>query len=237
MPSRIFKFKPGQLEIEKVINARINSSRQPEIRSAIRERALGIARRALEVAIISACGERQQNPSRGDWAPAWTSIADAAKDSERAIGKVFRAIDPKGTRPEHFQTFIAQSRLGGVGYHRSRRDARILLAARQILRGLNDDTLRRRADLVAMYPHSFDFEKRAFVERLAEGWVFLTGVRPGKNRDIGKNAFLTFVNAGWIDWHQERRPDEGFGEALDAALSKLTDATVEKLQNVGPDWV
>ena len=44
-----------------------------------------------------------------------------------------------------------------------------------------------------------DYGKRAFVYRLAEGWVFLTGKKPGKGRYPHGNPFLRFVDAAAND--------------------------------------
>ena len=79
---------------------------------------------------------------------------------------------------------------------------------------------------------------RAFVRILAEGWVFLTGEMPGKHPDPSKNPFLRVVEAAWIDWHQVNNSDAlAFGEALNAAISSIDEAQLNRLRAVGPGWV
>jgi hypothetical protein len=64
-----------------------------------------------------------------------------------------------------------------------------------------------------------DLAKRAFVYRLAEGWIFLTGRRPGRSYNPTRKPFLRFVEAAWKDagFHSE----ENFSRALDATLKQL----------------
>ena len=89
---------------------------------------------------------------------------------------------------------------------------------------------------MALYPNSSqDHQKRAFVRILAEGWVFLTGEMPGKNREPLKNPFLRAVDAAWIDWHQEDSDPAAFGEALDAAISSIDEARLKELLE-RPEW-
>jgi hypothetical protein len=47
--------------------------------------------------------------------------------------------------------------------------------------------------------HEPDYAKRAFVYRLAEAWIFLTGKKPGAGHDPLNNPFLRFVGAAAED--------------------------------------
>ena len=192
---------------------------------------------------MEAVSQKELHPRPSEWEPEWSRIADASQDAVAAIARLFRAIDPDGKDAEHFVRFIRQSRAGGVeaskaGYRDARsalRDARLLVAAKQIIGKLHADTLTRRDALVALYPNSSqDHQKRAFVRILAEGWVFLTGEMPGKNLDPSKNPFLRVVEAAWSDWHQSRTA--AFGEALNAAISSIDEAQLNWLLAAGPEW-
>ncbi len=220
----------------------------PRIRSHLVDYVVRIGRRALEVAIKEAVSQKELNPRLSEWEPEWSHIADASQAADVALSKLFRAIDPAGKDAENFAPFIRQSRAGGVVASKAEyrdaaesalRDARLLVAAKQIIGKLRADTLTRRDALVALYPSSSqDHQKRAFVRILAEGWIFLTGEMPGKHPDPSKNPFLRVVDAAWIDWHQEDSSDaEAFGEALNAAISSIDDAQLNWLRAAGPGWL
>ena len=246
VPARVFQKR--SLLIDEALLSRINSPRAPRIRSHLdRDRVIRIGRRALEVAIMEAVSQTELNPRLSEWEPEWSRIADASRDAVAALSRLFRAIDPLGKDAEHFVRFIRQSRAGGVeaskaGYRDAAesalRDARLLMAAKQIIGKLRADTLTRRDALLALYPNSSqDHQKRGFVRILAEGWVFLTGEMPGKNPDSSKNPFLRVVEAAWMDWLQEDSSDtEAFGEALNAAISSIDKTRFNRLVAAGPEW-
>ena len=246
VPARVFQKE--SLGIDEALKSRIKSPRAPRIRSHLIDYVVPIGRRALEVAIKEAVSQKELNPRPSEWEPEWSRIADASQDAVAALARLFRAIDPDGKDAENFAPFIRQSRAGGVeaskaGYRDAAesalRDARLLVAAKQIIGKLRADTLTRMDALVALYPSSSqDHQKRAFVRILAEGWVFLTGKMPGKNLDPSKNPFLRVVEAAWIDWHQVKDSDAAaFGEALNAAISSIDEAQFNWLRAAGPGWL
>ena len=246
VPARVFQKR--SLGIDEALLSRIKSSRAPHIRSHLIVYVVPIGRRALEVAIKEAVSQKELNPRQSEWEPEWSRVADASQDAVAALARLFRAIDPDGKDAENFAPFIRQSRAGVVGTSKAEyrdaaesalRDARLLVAAKQIIRKLRADTLSRRDELVALYPDSSqDHQKRAFVRILAEGWVFLTGEMPGKNLDPSKNPFLRVVEAAWIDWHQTKNSEAtAFGEALNAAISSIDEAQLNWLRAAGPGWL
>jgi hypothetical protein len=111
--------------------------------------------------------------------------------------------------------------------------------AKQIIEQLSADSLSRKDALTALYPPSSpDHQKRAFVRVLAEAWIFLTGKTPGKNPDPLNNPFLRVVEAAWMDWHQEDSSvPAAFAEALNAAISSIDAAQLQRLRDVGPEWL
>ena len=84
--------------------------------------------------------------------------------------------------------------------------------------------------------------KRSFVYRLAEGWIFLTGKRPGRSYISSRNPFLRFVEAAWKDAGFQSETD--FSRALDASLKRLDEysragqsrQTILSLAQQGPVW-
>ena len=238
VPARVYDLKES-LGIDDALLLRVKSPRAPRIRPhLVDHRVVWIGRHALAVAITEAVSQKELHPRLSEWEREWSRIVDASQDAVAALAGLFRAIDPDGKDAEHFVRFIRQSRAGGVGASKAMRDARILVAAKQIIGKLRADTLTHRDALVALYPNSYqDHQKRAFVRVWAEGWVFLTGEMPGKNREPSKNPFLRAVQAAWIDWHQEDSSDDpAFREALDAAISSIDKTRLNWLRAVGPGW-
>jgi hypothetical protein len=91
-----------------------------------------------------------------------------------------------------------------------------------------------------------DYAKRAFVYRLAEGWIFLTGKRPGGGRDTASNPFLRFVDAAALD-AGEFEAAEDFYSALKWVLEELkrherfdvegkTQQSISGIATHGPAW-
>jgi hypothetical protein len=63
----------------------------------------------------------------------------------------------------------------------AKKDFSALLAARDACAGFANRTQQRRKSLASRRKNEGDVGKRAFVYRLAEGWIFLTGKRPGRS--------------------------------------------------------
>jgi hypothetical protein len=243
VPARVLQ-EGNLLGIDEALKSRIKS-RAPRIRAHLVDYVVPIGRRALAVAITEAVSQKELHPRLSEWKPEWSRIVEASQDTAAALARFFKAIDPDGKDAEHFAPFIRQSRVGGVAskveYREiadsALRDARLLVETKQIIDKLHADILTRRDALVAPYPHSFqDHQQRAFVRILAEGWVFLTGKMPGKNRDPSKNPFLRVVEAAWTDWHHQENSSDAFGEALDAAISSI-EPQFKGLVAIGPAWV
>ena len=134
-------FQKRSLGIDEALLSRIKSPRAPRIRSHLIDYVIPIGRRALEVAILEAVSRKELHPRLSEWEPEWSRIADASHDTFAALEGLFRAIDPGGKDAEHFVRFIRQSRgIGGVGASKAMRDARLLVAAKQIVGKLHADT-------------------------------------------------------------------------------------------------
>jgi hypothetical protein len=92
-----------------------------------------------------------------------------------------------------------------------------------------------------------DLAKRAFVYRLAEGWIFLTGKKPGGGRDTASNPFLRFVDAAACD-AGEFKAGEDFYSSLTWVLKELarreafdekgeTRQSISGIRTRGPAWL
>ena len=253
VPSKVFHKSPLQIDAE--ITKRINAGRKPKVRSEIRESAIRVGRRAVEIAILRARMAHERNPSREDWEPGWGSIRDEAKDAAKAIRKTLRALDPKGKSARTFKLPISQARLGNPRFgtnvqgiaRRAKRDALVLIAAEKILSGLAKDSETRRRDIIARLPaKSSDVEKNAFVFILYEAWIFLMGARPGSSPIAAQNPFLLFVEAAWQDWRGENAIWEtrkkggqekiSFVHSLNVARARVT-ITRNRLVAARPGWL
>src|ERR1700750_2157350 len=109
VPSKIFK--AGALFIDREIDERIRAPKSG-IRPELRERATAFARRALEVAINSAVGDRQINPPRNEWEGDWIDLRDAANQADKALSTLLGRIDPSGPASRRWVRFLRQSRFG-----------------------------------------------------------------------------------------------------------------------------
>jgi hypothetical protein len=224
------------LGIDDALKSRIGAQ-GPCIHSHLVDHVVPIGRRFLEVAINEAVSQKELHPRASEWKPQWSRIAKASQEAVAALDELFSAMDPSGKDAEHLAPIIRQSRIGGVGSLKAMRDARLLVATKQIIGSLRDYTMTHRDGLLVLYPHSSqDHQKRAFVRILAEGWVFLTGKMPGKQRDPSKNPFLRVVEAAWSDWRKVKNSD-AFGDSLKAAILSIDEARFNRLVAVGPEWL
>ena len=99
------------------------------------------------------------------------------------------------------------------------RELEALCKEREILQELAEHAQRRRDRLALGRKNEGDLGKRAFVYSSAEGWIFLTGRRPGRNFDSTRNPFLRFVKAAWTD--AGSGDHENFSRALESTLTGL----------------
>jgi hypothetical protein len=115
-----------------------------------------------------------------------------------------------------------------------------------VLQELAEHAQQRRDRLARARKNEGDLGKRAFVFSLAEGWIFLTGRKPGRNFDSSRNPFLRFVEAAWTD--AGFGGEENFSRALESTLTGLADnegwswseqsrVTIKGLATRGPTWM
>jgi hypothetical protein len=138
--------------------------------------------------------------------------------------------------------------VGNTGPDISKEQVRVLANAHSLLDEIRSYARQRKEQLGPTRINDPDYGKRAFVYRLAEGWIFLTGKKPGKGRLPEKNPFLRFVIAAAND-AGGFEDVEDFFSALTWALSTLNGherfeiATQQKTQKGisaiaarGPEW-
>jgi hypothetical protein len=221
--------------------------------------AIAFGRRSLEVAIEDARIYESYRP--GEYLAYWTRAAGLADRAHCALKRLIRHIGPAGVPPSDIlirmdRAPLAWTKSGkmrinlhppGQPLNQAKNDTDGLLAARVVLAGFADRSRQRRKSLAERRKNEGDMGKRAFVYRLAEGWIFLTGKRPGRNFDPSRNPFLRFVIAAWTD-AGFGNSEEDFSHALDGTLkclalcdgwsfSKRSHQTVFGLAEHGPVWV
>jgi hypothetical protein len=218
--------------------------------------AIAFGRRTLQVAIEDARYSENYRP--GEALAYWKRTADLAGRAHRILEELIRHIGPTGVpqtdivvpmdRAPVTMVKSGKIRVGigpmGQSPDQAKNDTTALLAALESLAGFADRCQRRRIELALRRKNEGDIGKRAFVYRLAEGWIFLTGKRPG--RSYHRSPFLRFVTAAWTD-AGFRSDQEDFSKALDATLNGLklyegwswsdrTQQSVSGLAQRGPVW-
>jgi hypothetical protein len=220
--------------------------------------AVAFGRRTLEVAIEEARKHESYRP--GETLDSWKRTALLAERSHRTLSQFIRHVGPRG--------FPASDALGpsirvpkswapsgriSVGLvprfqstKDTEREAEALRKARDILQELAAHAQQRHSRLARARKNEGDPGKRAFVHSLAEGWIFLTGRKPGRNFVSTHNPFLRFVKAAWTD--AGFGDDENFSRALESTLTALANSegwswsdqsreTIKGLATHGPTWM
>ena len=161
-----------------------------------------------------------------------------------------RHIGPKG--PPRADTLVPRERVStswvpsgkisigilprGLKVDQAKEDNDRLRAALDHLTEFSLRSRERRQGLASKAKNPGDLGKRAFVYRLAEGWIFLTGKKPGRHFDPNRNPFLNFVLAATAS-HREKADELNFSRALDHALRRLRHKNlVSSLARRGPVW-
>jgi hypothetical protein len=194
-----------------------------EIRSAsLQDRwsvddAIRFGRHALVIALKDAIsGESERSRQQYD---DWERTADLAKAAYDAVRKLTTKIGPKGLpigismgSPVRVSKALAKSgklsvRIGlrestdGTIFSPSdaQGEAEKLASCCALLKKIHEHASSRTKSLSHTRINDSDYAKRAFVYRLAEAWIFLTGRPPRAGRTPAKNQFLRFVGAAAID--------------------------------------
>lgn len=220
--------------------------------------AIAFARCSLAIAINDA-GDYESFDG-GKELSYWTAVADLADRADFALQNLVRQI---GDRIPDTDSLVQSVRVPvtiaksgkikvsmlpkGHWHGQSKEDFISLCNAKEALTGFAERCRLRRRDLAARRKNIGDPAKRIFVFRLAQGWIFLTGKRPGRTFLVERNPFLRFVGAAWRDAGFDD-DKEDFSSALDAALktfrgyegwswSKQSRETVSGLSTYGPNWL
>jgi hypothetical protein len=193
--------------------------------------AIAFGRRTLEVAIEEARKHEEFRP--GEVLVRWKRTAMLAERAHQMLNQLINHVGPSGVSPSDTlapsirvpKTWVASERIsvGIVQRPKARADTKreieALLEACRVLQELAEHAHQRRDRLAQAAKNEGDPGKRVFVYSLAEGWIFLTGKKPGRNFDPTRNPFLRFVKAAWTD--AGFCGDENFSRALETTLAGL----------------
>ncbi len=193
--------------------------------------------RMLQLSIADASDPEKQS----DLTP-WAEIKDSAARAAKAIDRARKSISaidqdsPRAVRRlrlrpgQGIQNLIEMRKIAD-------RDLRTIEAASTILAELSKQAERKRAEFASGNQNPGEPSRQAFVIWLMEGWIFLTGRRPGKSKNPGQTLFSQFAEAAWRDWHGECQPPD-FSSQTNILLDESFDeATVRSLVADGPVWV
>ena len=164
--------------------------------------AIAFGRRTLQVAIEEA--NRRENYKPGEVLASWKRTATLAERAHQTLNQLINHIGSSGVSPSDVlgpsirvpRSWAASGRIsvGIVQRPQSRADTKreveLLLNARRVLQELAEHAQKRRDRLARAHKNEGDPGKRAFAFSLAEGWIFLTGKKPGRNFDLTRNPFL-----------------------------------------------
>jgi hypothetical protein len=220
--------------------------------------AVAFGRRTLEVAIEEASRNESYQP--GKILARWKRTAMLAERAHRTLKQFITHVEKTGVsssdalgpsiRVPKSWTPSGRISIGIVQRFQSREDTErgieALRKAREILQELAVHAQQRRDRLARARKNEGDPGKRAFVHSLAEGWIFLTGRKPGRNFVSTHNPFLRFVKAAWTD--AGFGDDENFSRALESTLTALANSegwswsdqsreTIKGLATHGPTWM
>jgi hypothetical protein len=241
VPSKVLD-PEQQLLIDAELKQLLSRSTPPCIRENLREDAIYVGRRCLEVSILAAVSAAEDNPPRADWEWRWERKRDKAKEAAGALGAMLQAHSPALEEVDLVRSLV-NTRIGGLSAGvRSRmklqaqEDLGTLQRAQALAEQVAADAERRRREFLAGRKNPGRPDQREFVRILAEGWIFLVGRRPGASPDESKNPFLRFASAAWSDWKEDAEAPVFVG-ALRHFLSELNDQHLTTLVKDGPSWL
>jgi hypothetical protein len=186
--------------------------------------AIAFARCALKVALKEAI--KWQGKRSRDQLDYWEASADLSAQASAAIKLLVRHIEPDGLKNgiemHGYGTIRARHTLrkmpnGNLATRENTRaELALLVDAYETTMAINRTAKQYRALLGKPVGNEREHDKHAFVYRLAEAWIYLTGKLPGSGRD--RNPFLRFVEAAGIDAGID---DEDFFSATKQAIDIL----------------
>jgi hypothetical protein len=187
------------------------------------DEAVSFGRLALRVALEDA--RKVESHRAADQVKRFERAASLARSAHSALNELLDDIGPAGL-PASIAKAVGSRKMAVTMYatdygpEDAKREVEVLANARDVIAEMRRYAARREKDLDYTRKIKDDkYGKQMFVYRLAEGWIFLTGKKPGRGRDPTHNPFLRFVNSAASD--AEFSDVEDFYRALIWALKML----------------
>jgi hypothetical protein len=216
------------------------------------QQAVSFGRVALQVALQEAA--RLKGRRRDDEFKYFQTAAELTRAAHQALQRLLKHIGPTGLRGrEYSQTLVSKGRRLSIrdprrtpaGDHVDhKKEAETLAAACPLICGMHRYASAQSTKLHDAGINDRDYGKIAFVYRLAESWIFLTGKRPGGGKAI--NPFLRFVDEAAATSGRFKKLED-FYSAMTWALKELklreafdpkgeTQQSISGIAARGPVW-
>ncbi len=186
--------------------------------------AISFARRSLEVALRDAL-KYQERRSR-DQFDYWQNAKNLSSQANAALKLLIRHIEPDGlkngidvpsfddVRVRHTLRVLPNGKVANGETNKA--ELALLIEAQNAIKAIHRTASQYASLLTNSVGNEREHDKHAFIYRLAEAWIYLTGKPPGKGRD--RNPFLRFVDAAATDADVE---ETDFYSAMKHAIETL----------------
>lgn len=185
-----------------------------------------IGRRTLEIALNNA-GFAAEDVKKTGHIAEWECLTRDAERASEAFNLLLKSfsgnklsLGARALQQPLRQMAVQTTRLDAEArIEWAREQADKLLEMQALLKDLSGFTAGMRSGLAIDHKNPGRPIKAAFVQTLAEGWIYLTGKLPGGGSESEKNPFLRFVESAWEDAGGEK--EESFVQSLRTTLPLL----------------
>ncbi|MBN9347696.1 MAG: hypothetical protein J0I48_16115 [Devosia sp.] len=197
--------------------------------------AIAFGRRSIEVAIhraMTAAEQREFKAIAAEWESLSAFAGDAAKATKKLLTELRydKLVGSPSITP--ILGFLEnRDPIGRIDYDETRASAQIkadaLVMALAVLSDIAHQSEQMGARVRSKSDNPGEPEKNAFVQSMAEAWVFLTGRLPGTGS--ARNPFMDFALGAWQDAGGD--PDAPMRNAVKLARQNTV------LSDSPPDWI
>lgn len=214
--------------------------------------AISFARRSLEVALRDAL-KYQERRSR-DQFDYWQNAKNLSSQANTALKLLIRHIEPDGlksgidvpsfddVRVSHTLRMLPNGKVANRETNKA--ELAFLIGAQNAVKAVHDTASKYASQLTNSVGNEREHDKSAFVYRLAEAWIYLTGKPPGKGRD--RNPFLRFVDVAArdadieeTDFYSAMKHAIGILEGHEQSMPGATNSrqSISGIRINGPRWL
>jgi hypothetical protein len=226
------------LRIDKALLERSKSKRRPKLIRSLPEAKI-IARRAMEVGYLGVLQARHEPPEQ--IAKDFGNLETLAGNAVSALNKLIKHLEPRSADARDLARPILTAQAGlqegsAQELHlQAEKDAGILWAARETSHRLKGAASRKEARVRKGRQNPGKPDHAAFLQPLAEAWVYVTGSKPGSNPDPLMNPFLRFSMLAWKDIFDPNGAPDFIGALRQ--LPEWSENRIRLLTSIGPFWL